>query len=66
MCVYTGGLFAKLMPKEEHFRNALYTFDIGQNDLEAGLLLNKSFEEVKASVPDILNRLSVNIKVYLI
>ncbi|OAY58266.1 esterase [Manihot esculenta] len=56
------GLFAKLMPKEEYFRNALYTFDIGQNDLEAGLLLNKSFEEVKASVPDILNRLSVNIK----
>ncbi|EEF48393.1 Esterase precursor, putative [Ricinus communis] len=57
-----GGVFAKLMPKKEYFPNALYTFDIGQNDLQAGLLQNMSFEEVKASVPDIINKFSITIK----
>ncbi|KAK4753610.1 hypothetical protein SAY87_001714 [Trapa incisa] len=28
-----GGVFEKLLPKEDHFNQALYTFDIGQNDL---------------------------------
>ncbi|KAG4969924.1 hypothetical protein JHK82_035619 [Glycine max] len=32
-----GGTFASLMPKEEYFTEALYTFDIGQNDLMAGI-----------------------------
>ncbi|GMN41516.1 hypothetical protein TIFTF001_010742 [Ficus carica] len=31
-----GGLFGTSLPKEEDFSQALYTFDIGQNDLTAG------------------------------
>ncbi|KAJ9166652.1 hypothetical protein P3X46_021766 [Hevea brasiliensis] len=57
-----GGVFAKLMPKEEYFPKALYTFDIGQNDIGDGLLSNLTIEEVIASVPDIVNRFSANIE----
>ncbi|KAB2037266.1 hypothetical protein ES319_D03G062400v1, partial [Gossypium barbadense] len=51
-----GGVFKTLMPKEEDFSSALYTFDIGQNDLTAGYFLNMSKDEVKAYVPDVLNQ----------
>ncbi|MBA0788901.1 hypothetical protein Gotri_025717 [Gossypium trilobum] len=52
-----GGVFETLMPKEEDFSSALYTFDIGQNDLTAGYyFLNMSKDEVKAYVPDVLNQ----------
>ncbi|XP_021284512.1 esterase-like [Herrania umbratica] len=57
-----GGLFASLMPKEEYFPKALYTFDIGQNDLGEGFFANLTIEEVNASVPDIANKFSANIK----
>ncbi|WRX29968.1 GDSL lipase/esterase - like 10, partial [Theobroma cacao] len=33
---FIGGVFMDLMPKEEYFSKALYTLDIGQNDLGAG------------------------------
>ncbi|RDX64152.1 hypothetical protein CR513_57323, partial [Mucuna pruriens] len=52
-----GGVFATLMPREEYFPEALYTFDIGQNDLTAGFL------QVNASVPDIVRTFTSNIKV---
>lgn len=58
-----GELFEKMLPKEEDFSKALYTFDIGQNDLTAGYKLNLSTEQVKAYVPDVLNQLSIVIKV---
>ncbi|MBA0682530.1 hypothetical protein Goari_024242 [Gossypium aridum] len=51
-----GGVFEILMPKKEHFSNALYTFDIGQNDLTAGYFSNMSTDDVKAYVPDVLNQ----------
>ncbi|KAJ0087065.1 hypothetical protein Patl1_08371 [Pistacia atlantica] len=57
-----GGIFANLMPKEEYFSKALYTFDIGQNDLGIAFFLNKSVKEVNASVPDIVKKFSANIK----
>uniref|UniRef100_A0A7N0VKJ0 Alpha-L-fucosidase n=1 Tax=Kalanchoe fedtschenkoi TaxID=63787 RepID=A0A7N0VKJ0_KALFE len=57
-----GGIFATLLPKEEYFSHALYTFDIGQNDLTAGYKLNMSTEQVKAYVPDLLDQLSRVIK----
>ncbi|KAL2453077.1 GDSL esterase/lipase [Abeliophyllum distichum] len=38
--------------EEDCFSRALYTFDIGQNDLTAGYKLNISTEQVKAYVPD--------------
>ncbi|KAG8633109.1 esterase-like isoform X1 [Manihot esculenta] len=57
-----GGVFATLMPKEEIFPKALYTFDIGQNDIGNALLSSLTIEEVNASVPDVVNRFSENIQ----
>ncbi|EEF48394.1 Esterase precursor, putative [Ricinus communis] len=56
-----GGVFATLMPKEEYFSKALYTVDIGHNDIGDGLLTNMSIEQVNASVPDMVNEFSANI-----
>lgn len=58
-----GGVFAQLMPKAEDFSRALYTFDIGQNDLTAGLFLNMSVAQVKAFVPDVLDKFKDVVKV---
>ncbi|XP_059316328.1 GDSL esterase/lipase At3g26430-like isoform X1 [Lycium ferocissimum] len=58
----TGNIFGQLLPKEEDFSQALYTFDIGQNDLTAGYKLNMSTEQVKAYVPDLLSQLSNVVK----
>nr|XP_027095716.1 GDSL esterase/lipase At3g26430-like [Coffea arabica] len=52
-----GGVFELLLPEENDFPRALYTFDIGQNDT-AGYKLNMSTEQVKAYVPDVLGQLS--------
>lgn len=59
----TGEVFEKLLPKEDYFSEALYTFDIGQNDLTAGYKLNMTTEQVKAYVPDVLGQFSNIIKV---
>ncbi|XP_062023010.1 esterase-like isoform X2 [Rosa rugosa] len=59
---HRGGIFASLMPKEEYFSKALYTFDIGQNDLGEGFFGNMTIQEVNASVPDIITGFSTNIK----
>ncbi|XAR48117.1 Alpha-L-fucosidase [Bertholletia excelsa] len=42
------------LPRPEDFSKALYTVDIGQNDLHAGLISNKTEEQVQASIPSIL------------
>lgn len=60
---WIGELFKKLLPKEDSFSQALYTFDIGQNDLTAGYKLNLTTEQVKAYVPDVLSQLYNTIKV---
>ncbi|KAK4753611.1 hypothetical protein SAY87_001715 [Trapa incisa] len=57
-----GGVFEKLMPKEEDFSRALYTFDIGQNDLTAGYFLNMSTSEVRAYIPDVLIQFATIVK----
>ncbi|CAI9093038.1 OLC1v1028439C1 [Oldenlandia corymbosa var. corymbosa] len=57
-----GGVFRSLLPEVSDFRRALYTFDIGQNDLTAGYKLNMSIEQVKAYVPDVLDQFSRVIK----
>nr|CAD1824470.1 unnamed protein product [Ananas comosus var. bracteatus] len=57
-----NGVFNGLLPKEEYFSQALYTFDIGQNDLTAGYFSNMTTEEVKASIPDILNQFTAVIQ----
>lgn len=56
-------MFKKLLPKEEYFSEALYTFDIGQNDITAGYKLNMTTEQVKAYIPDVLGQFSSVIRV---
>lgn len=57
-----GNVFKELLPIGEYFSKALYTFDIGQNDLVAGYFLNMSTDEVKANIPDILDQFTTVIK----
>ncbi|OIW04498.1 hypothetical protein TanjilG_13880 [Lupinus angustifolius] len=59
---FIGGIFATLIPKQEYFSKALYTFDIGQNDLTALIFGNMTKEQVKASVSDIVKTFSENVK----
>ncbi|GAB2280529.1 hypothetical protein Dimus_015155 [Dionaea muscipula] len=55
---FRKGVYKQLLPKEESFSEALYTFDIGQNDLTAGYFSGVSTDEVKAFVPDLLLNLT--------
>ncbi|OIW02440.1 hypothetical protein TanjilG_05033 [Lupinus angustifolius] len=57
-----GGIFANLMPNEKYFSEALYTYDIGQNDLTAGFFGNMTAQQVNATIPDIIDNFSANIK----
>ncbi|XVF64573.1 hypothetical protein PTKIN_Ptkin09bG0179500 [Pterospermum kingtungense] len=57
-----GGLLASIMPKGEYFPKALYTFDIGQNNLAEGFFENLTIQQVNASVPDMVNKFSANVK----
>ncbi|XP_031276129.1 alpha-L-fucosidase 3-like [Pistacia vera] len=63
-----SGVYQKLLPKNKAayrdilppidvFNNGLYTFDIGQNDLTAGYFLNKTTDEVREYVPEVVNKL---------
>ncbi|XP_044491910.1 GDSL esterase/lipase At3g26430-like [Mangifera indica] len=56
------GVFADLLPKQDHFTQALYTFDIGQNDITSGYKLNMTTDQVKAYIPDVLRQFSNAIK----
>ncbi|PKU80313.1 GDSL esterase/lipase At3g26430-like [Dendrobium catenatum] len=40
-----GGCFKSLMPKKEYFNQSLYTIDIGQNDITAGLGARKTSDK---------------------
>lgn len=51
-------MFEKLLPKKEYFSQALYTFDIGQNDITAGYRLNFTAQQIKAYIPDVLAQFS--------
>ncbi|KAM0913007.1 hypothetical protein ACQ4PT_012441 [Festuca glaucescens] len=53
-----GGIYRELLPKAEYFSQALYTFDIGQNDITAGYFANRSTEQVVASIPELMERLT--------
>uniref|UniRef100_A0A0E0LMS3 Esterase n=1 Tax=Oryza punctata TaxID=4537 RepID=A0A0E0LMS3_ORYPU len=60
-----GGIYREILPKVEYFSRALYTFDIGQNDLTMGYFDNMTTEQVEAYVPDLMERFSAAIqKVY--
>lgn len=60
---FAGGVFKTLLPKGRVFSRALYTFDIGQNDLTAGYFLNMTTDEVRAYVPDVLGQFKTYVKV---
>ncbi|KAH7577283.1 hypothetical protein ACOSP7_001867 [Xanthoceras sorbifolium] len=45
------------LPKQEDFAKALYTFDIGQNDLSVGIR-TMNFDQLRAAMPDIVNQLA--------
>ncbi|KAK4845904.1 hypothetical protein QYF36_010451 [Acer negundo] len=45
------------LPKQEEFAKALYTFDIGQNDLSVGFR-KMNFDQLRAAMPDIVNQLA--------
>nr|GMD19484.1 GDSL esterase/lipase At3g26430-like [Ipomoea batatas] len=57
-----AAVFRGLMPSAHHFSKALYTFDIGQNDLTAGYFLNMSTAQVRAYVPDVLDQFKTVVK----
>ena len=50
------------LPKPEDFSKALYTFDVGQNDLAAAFR-KMSWEELRAALPDIVNQFAKQIRV---
>ncbi|KAM1824101.1 hypothetical protein ACFX13_023734 [Malus domestica] len=45
------------LPNPQDFAKALYTFDIGQNDLSSGFR-KLSFDQLRAQLPDIVNQLA--------
>ncbi|KAL5582568.1 hypothetical protein UlMin_015010 [Ulmus minor] len=49
------------LPDQKDFSKALYTFDIGQNDLAIGFR-SMTPEQIKAAIPNILNQFELNIK----
>ncbi|XP_021743488.1 GDSL esterase/lipase At3g26430-like [Chenopodium quinoa] len=57
-----GDVFKSLMPKAEYFSEALYTFDIGQNDLTSVYFPDMSIDRVKEKIPDILYQFKAYIK----
>lgn len=63
--VLVGGVFASYMPKSESFAKALYTFDIGQNDLAQGLFTGMSIDQIKQSLPDLVNGFTEILKVII-
>ncbi|XP_065880008.1 GDSL esterase/lipase At5g14450 isoform X2 [Euphorbia lathyris] len=54
---------AEKLPRAEEFAKALYTFDIGQNDLSVGFRKMR-FDELRAAMPDIINQLATAIQLY--
>lgn len=59
---HKGGVFKDLLPKGEYFSEALYTFDIGQNDLTSGFFLNMSTDQVRAYIPNVLDQFTTVVK----
>ncbi|KAK1569206.1 hypothetical protein Q3G72_033813 [Acer saccharum] len=49
--------FKSGLPRPRDFSKALYTFDIGQNDISYGFK-HSNEEQVRATIPDILNQFS--------
>lgn len=50
------------LPRPKDFSKALYTFDIGQNDIAAGFR-SMTTEQFKKEIPDIINKFADAVKV---
>ncbi|XP_021736491.1 GDSL esterase/lipase At1g09390-like [Chenopodium quinoa] len=50
------------MINEKEFRNAVYSIDIGQNDVNLALVANSSYQEVVNKIPIILGRIENSTK----
>jgi len=61
--LHVGGIYREILPRAEYFSQALYTFDIGQNDITSSYFVNNSTEEVEAIIPDLMERLTSIIQV---
>ncbi|KAJ4966999.1 hypothetical protein NE237_018848 [Protea cynaroides] len=57
-----GNVYREILPKREYFSQALYTFDIGQNDLSAGFFGNLTVQEINAIIPDIISQFYTDVK----
>ncbi|XP_040972799.1 esterase [Gossypium hirsutum] len=57
-----GGIYASLLSREDTFSKALYTFDIGQNDLTQSLFFNMTIVQILPAIPNIVNHFSNIIK----
>ncbi|KAK1318671.1 GDSL esterase/lipase [Acorus calamus] len=57
-----GGVFKDLMPEQKYFSQALYTIDIGANDVLQGFLQNLTEVEIKAIIRDGFGMLASSIK----
>ncbi|XXG57040.1 hypothetical protein AAC387_Pa03g4296 [Persea americana] len=56
------GVFRELLPNRDFFSRALYTFDIGQNDITADDYLNMTAAQVSAALTDILDKFTAVVK----
>lgn len=57
-----GKKLDKYLPAEDYFAKGLYMLDIGQNDL-AGAFYSQTFDQIVASIPNILVEFEAGIKV---
>ncbi|QCD94968.1 zeta-carotene desaturase [Vigna unguiculata] len=53
--------FKNRLPKSINFSNALYTIDIGQNDLSYGFM-SSDIKSIRSTIPDILNQFSLGLQ----
>eukprot|EP00250_Pteridium_aquilinum_P013734 c21540_g1_i1 orf=168-1478(+) len=54
--------FSALLPQPHYFHEALYVFDIGQNDLTAGYFLNLTVKQVRDNIPQMLLEFGNHVK----
>ena len=55
----------KYLPLEDYFKQGLYMFDMGQNDID-GAFNSKSEDQVISSFPTILSEFEAGIKVVIL
>ena len=56
---------SKVLPSESCFKQGLYMFDVGQNDLD-GAFYSKTEDQIVASIPNIISEFESGLKVKLL